>query len=1513
MKSLRLTFGLLLASCLSPLFAQQNTAKGFMVTQDIFGCRVFIENHGQFDHESQNGEKIKYALDNGLEKIFFTEQGLIYKLSKSAPLRERDLEAMENGKPFDGPKTKTNWVYVHWHQQPVPMTIETKQKQGYYFTYGDASMNASAYKTIVYRGVYPGIDLEFTIPQNKDHGIKYSFVVHPGANPELINVLYSGDVNSLKVDKSGNIRIATDINDIIEHAPLSFQGASENNVSSAYTLEDKRLGFVFPQGYDKSKTLIIDPWVTTIVSLTTNQFAYDVDYDYYNNTYVYGGYNPYKVARYDATGTLQWVFGGLVSTTTPTWSSAPIIGQASNFAVNRYNRKTYIGQGFVNSGNRVIRLNSNGNYDNFVNSATGQFQEVWDMGFHCTTGNVFVLGGGTSGNNSAATLDSVTAAITLSTFQPTVLSSAQDVASHAIDDLGNIFVIYAGNLNNKICRVNSTFNGNVWTQPSNYGVFSEQGNKNQYAFGPPNLSSNGFNCLAVNNNYLYYYNGLDIAVYNKNTGLQISSTTSGLLLKKQGGIAVDDCDNVYVGGNGSILSFHFNGTSFSTLTSIPLAVTNVTSTYVYDIKLNKQSKILYVSGSGFVGNYSASNSQACVTATSACFGASVPQNTDQSACFGRSTMLVVQNGSNLLNPTYSIQPGGFSNNTGSFVVTPSASVVYTTFVTGVNTSSAVVTQSALATVSIFPVPLATGTTTQSTCTSTVNALQFNVSFTPAVTGTNIPNYNINWSPLPTGITNNTQTSVSGGIAPGFYTAAVMASNGCSTAVVFTINPLPEPATFSVSPGGAYLVNCFNPTLTLQYLPPSLNYTTYNGLHAPQTGPSPVFTSTNAVGVYTANAVHPISGCVYSRTFAVQSNTTPPLAVVSPTFQNITCGVPSVNNITITATSPTVNVSHIVLSPIGGSLISNGYNMVYVPGIPGAHTVITVNDANGCTSVKTFSIASNTGFPTFSVVSISNFTLGCSSKSMALVNIVNGQSTNSLQIPVGGAVSYTAIGPPTSTVVPSGTLSNVSSFSITVPGTWTLITKDNQSLCETRLPISIINNTVTPKLDTLLFDRDILNCNTPTVTLKAISSTPNIGFVWSYDSNTGNVSASSISVSAIFSVAPTTTLVDNYTLTITDNNNLCLTKTVVPIYQNLFPPKAKISNGGVSALTCLTTTLMLTNSSESTIPPNHPKFTSGAPVIGFLWKGPSPQVDQNFASTYVGQVPGTYTMIAKDLGNGCTSQTVISVADNAEYPVVNNPVAAPVFSLDCGKGTTIKPLYSGPTNNYVYSWVPSGDFPTGPKNLDTLFTENPGEFVLFVTNTLTGCMTITDMKAIAINTLHTEFTPDFEQGFAPLQVNFSNQSRSASGSGSITSVWNFGNGASATYSSVATASAVFNQPGTYTVTLYTAKGNCLGTSQRVIQVDIPSDLMIPNIFTPNADGVNDFFFLKASGLAEISIVIYSRWGQKVYELSTTVGNISWDGKNQFGKDVAEGVYYYVIKATGKDGKSYERKGNVTLAR
>lgn len=127
---------------------------------------------------------------------------------------------------------------------------------------------------------------------------------------------------------------------------------------------------------------------------------------------------------------------------------------------------------------------------------------------------------------------------------------------------------------------------------------------------------------------------------------------------------------------------------------------------------------------------------------------------------------------------------------------------------------------------------------------------------------------------------------------------------------------------------------------------------------------------------------------------------------------------------------------------------------------------------------------------------------------------------------------------------------------------------------------------------------------------------------------------------------------------------------------------------------------------------------------------------------------------------------------------------------------------------------------------------------------------------------------------------------------------------------ATPGIVVNKPG-----YYSAVVNVDGcTNADTVWVANDCYLSMPNIFTPNGDGVNDFFFprqLLSRGLTSFTMNIYNRWGQLIYEANAIDGQ-GWDGSLNNTPQPA-GVYVYVIDVKFKDGQIEHYKGNVTLLR
>jgi gliding motility-associated-like protein len=94
-------------------------------------------------------------------------------------------------------------------------------------------------------------------------------------------------------------------------------------------------------------------------------------------------------------------------------------------------------------------------------------------------------------------------------------------------------------------------------------------------------------------------------------------------------------------------------------------------------------------------------------------------------------------------------------------------------------------------------------------------------------------------------------------------------------------------------------------------------------------------------------------------------------------------------------------------------------------------------------------------------------------------------------------------------------------------------------------------------------------------------------------------------------------------------------------------------------------------------------------------------------------------------------------------------------------------------------------------------------------------------------------------------------------------------------------------------------------------DTSSVGVIPNVFTPNGDEKNETFFIPNTGLQNIDCKIYNRWGSIVYNI--TAPNDFWDGHTTSGEPCSNGVYYYILTATGTDGKEYLRNGYVQLVK
>jgi gliding motility-associated-like protein len=121
---------------------------------------------------------------------------------------------------------------------------------------------------------------------------------------------------------------------------------------------------------------------------------------------------------------------------------------------------------------------------------------------------------------------------------------------------------------------------------------------------------------------------------------------------------------------------------------------------------------------------------------------------------------------------------------------------------------------------------------------------------------------------------------------------------------------------------------------------------------------------------------------------------------------------------------------------------------------------------------------------------------------------------------------------------------------------------------------------------------------------------------------------------------------------------------------------------------------------------------------------------------------------------------------------------------------------------------------------------------------------------------------------------------------------------------------------YTIT-GTNKFFCVDTATLLVNVYYQSHIALPNTFSPNGDGVNDYFYvISGERVTRVNqFQIFSRWGEKVFETSNVLPNDfsgGWNGMFK-GKQAPAGTYVYVLLLGLTDGTTETYRGNITLMR
>jgi hypothetical protein len=658
-------------------------------------------------------------------------------------------------------------------------------------------------------------------------------------------------------------------------------------------------------------------------------------------------------------------------------------------------------------------------------------------------------------------------------------------------------------------------------------------------------------------------------------------------------------------------------TATFTITEAPAFVVTAAQTNVSCFGGNNGSATVTVSGATPAYTYTwMPTGGTAATAPGLTAGSYTCTITDAASCtFSQTFSITEPPAMTIVNSQTNISCNGGSNGTATVVVSGGTpAYTYAWAPTGGNTASASGLIAGAYTCTITDANGCTATATfniTAPTAITVTSSQTNVSCNGGSNGTatvvvsgGTPVYTYAWMP-----TGGTAATASGLIA-GTYTCTITDANGCTATATFSLTAPPALATtgtqtnvscFSGNNGSATVnVTGGTPSYTYAWAPAGGNAATATGLTAQ---------------VYTVT-ITDANGCTTTRTFNI---TAPPALATTGTQTNVSCFGGNNGSATVNVTGGTPSYTY-AWAPAGG-------NAATATGLTAQVYTVTVTDANGCATTRTFNITAPT--PITFTSSQTNVSCNAGNNGSATVVVAGGTPSYTYAwLPSGGtaatATGLTA-GNYTCTITDANSCTTTATFNITQPPALTVTSTQTNVSC--------------------------FGGSNGAATVVVAGGTPAYTYAWAPTGGTG--------------AAATGLAMGTYTCTITDANGCIITRSV-----NITQPTMLTATTSIVNASCAGGT----NGQAAII------VSGGTPAYSYAWlpTGGTTATEFNLAA-------GTYTCNVTD-ANGCTlSQTVVITAPT---PITTSATQTDVTCFG-GTNGSAGVLASGGTPGYTYLWTPGG--------------------------------------------------------------------------------------------------------------------------------------------------------------------------------------------------------------------------------
>lgn len=277
--------------------------------------------------------------------------------------------------------------------------------------------------------------------------------------------------------------------------------------------------------------------------------------------------------------------------------------------------------------------------------------------------------------------------------------------------------------------------------------------------------------------------------------------------------------------------------------------------------------------------------------------------------------------------------------------------------------------------------------------------------------------------------------------------------------------------------------------------------------------------------------------------------------------------------------------------------------------------------------------------------------------------------------------------------------------------------------------------------------------------------------------------------------------------------------------------------------------------------------------------------------------GTYTITITD-ENDCQTTHVVEYIETSILEVTNTIVKN--TTCEGSNDGSIFINVNGGSGVYTYDWTPNVSTTNQASNL------GPGEYSITITDDAHECvetiiLTISENDGFYIQALPDTATINLGESVSITLIIDHNTT--------VDQIeWTPEDGLSCTSCDNPTATP--NETTTYIVTVTSTNG-CVSTDTvHIIVEENCGEVFVPDSFSPNDDGQNDFQCVFGNCIVSLEFTIYNRWGQEVFYTETP--DECWDGKHK-GEIAQSGAYAYKLKASLSNGKEIEEAGSIRLIR